>query len=315
LRSWSANALLGAVVLGAIISVVLGVLQLTGEDGSWYFYRITNLGVAVGAFANGNHFATLLLVAIPALAAMVATVIRTGSKQQRMLAGAVATAAGAALLVGALMNSSAAFLLLGPPVIAASVLLATRLSERRIRQGIIAIAALLVIAAGGLAILGDRVPGWGTSASIETRTTFWKTTVAAAATEGVAGSGFGTFQKVYGRYENPASVDRFYVNHAHNDYLELALEGGIPAIILILGFLAWWMARAHDAWLRPTGTIEQRAAAVASAAILLHSLFDYPLRTAAIMAMMAVPLALLGGARGQVLPSRTGEAKARHATL
>ena len=73
-----------------MISVVLGVLQVTGGDGSWYFYRITNLGVAVGAFANGNHFATLLLVAIPALAAVAATVIRTGSKQQRTLAGALA---------------------------------------------------------------------------------------------------------------------------------------------------------------------------------------------------------------------------------
>jgi hypothetical protein len=66
----------------------------------------------------------------------------------------------------------------------------------------------------------------------------------------------------------------------------------------------------------PTGTPEQKAAAVASAAILLHSAFDYPLRTAAIMTVMAACLALLAGARGSKRPAgNDGQQAARHATL
>lgn len=314
-RDWSASWMLAAIVSGAILSVLLGLLQLTGSNGAWYFYKVTNIGVAVGTFANGNHFATLLLSAIPALAALAALGLNTDNKQQRMLVGALVTGAGAALGLGAVMTSSAAFLLIGPPVLAASILLAARLPKRRVRQGAIAILLLLVLAGGSLAILGNRFPGWGTSASIETRTGFWKTTVTAIESEGLAGSGIGTFEKVYGRYEDPAAVDRFYVNHAHSDYLEVALEGGIPAIALVVLFLLWWAGRAGEAWFQPTGSTEQKAAAVVSAAILIHSLFDYPLRTAAIMAVMAISVAILAGAKGRVRPAPSGEQKARHATL
>ena len=316
LRDWDSRAIFGAIAVGAMISVLLGLLQLTGSDGAWYFYRVTNLGVAVGTFANGNHFATLLLVAIPGLAALVAIGLRSENKQRRSLAGALALGLGAALAIGAIMNSSAAFLLLWLPVTAAAVMLAMRLSPARMRQGVLAIALILMIAAASLAILGNRFPGWGTNASFETRMSFWDRTLEATKTEGLLGSGFGTFQSVYGRYEEPAEVDRFYVNHAHGDYFEIALEGGIPALVLLLVFFAWWTGRARDAWLAPAATVEQKAAAVASAAILLHSLFDYPLRTAAIMAVMAACLAFLGGARGRPRGEGSENVKpARHATL
>jgi O-antigen ligase len=314
LRDWSTTLMLGAIVLGTIISVLLGVLQVTGGEG-WYLYRITNLGVAVGTFANANHFATWLLVAIPSLAALAALALRTENRQQRTLIGALAMGAAAALAIGAVVTSSAALLLLGGPVIAASVLMVARLPVTRIKQGALAIILLLAVAAGTVAILGNRFPGWGTNASIETRMRFWQTTLEAVEAEGLAGSGFGTFEKVYGRYEDPASVDRFYVNHAHNDYLELALEGGIPAALLLIIFLAWWSGRAADAWFTTAGRSETKAAAVMSAAILLHSLFDYPLRTAAIASVMAVALAILGGAKGRPAPAEASGPRARHATL
>ena len=315
LREWDGRWMLGAIVAGAILSVFLGVLQVTGADGSWYFYRITNLGVAVGAFANGNHFASLLLVAIPALAALVAGGLRSKSSQGRSLAGAAAVAAAATLAMGAIMNRSAAFLLLGIPAAAASLLLVIRMSPTRMRLGALAVVLLLVTAAASVTVLGSRFPGWGTNASIETRLGFWETTVRAARNEGLLGSGIGTFQKVYARYEDPEAVDRFYVNHAHGDYFEIALEGGIPALVLLAVFFLWWAGRARECWTAPAATVEQKAATIASAAILLHSLFDYPLRTAAIMAVMAVCLALMAGARGRIRSLKAGEPQARHASL
>ena len=316
LHAWTATGMLAAIVAGTVMSIGLGVLQVTG-NASWYFYEVTNIGVAVGAFANGNHFATLLLIAIPVVAALATMSWRSAkTRQQRSLTAALSVAAGALLVIGLLVNGSTAVLLLGLPVAAATAMLVMRLPPQRVRLGLAAIGLFLAIAAAALAVVGKDLPNRSTQASIETRMDFWSKTVRATQDHVLTGSGFGTFQQVYRRLENPGAVDRWYVNHAHNDYLEIALEGGLPAVILVGLFLAWWARQSRDAWLSPAATVEQKAAAVASAAILVHSAFDYPLRTAAIMAVMAVCSALLAGARGSPRAGwQEDRPVARHATL
>ncbi len=317
LQSWSTNWLLAAIVAAAAISIVLGVLQVTGSDASWYFYKVTNIGVAVGTFANGNHFATLLLISIPVAAALATLRWRNAeTRHQRSLTAALAVTAAALLAIGFLVNGSTAVLLIGPLVAGATAMLVMRLPPRRVRQGLAAIGLFLAIAAATFAFVGKDLPDWGTHASIETRMEYWSKSLRAAQDQALTGSGIGTFQQVYRRYEDPGAVNRWYANHAHNDYLEIALEGGIPALLLLVLFLVWWARQARDAWLAPTATVEQKAAAVASAAILVHSIFDYPLRTAAIMAVMAVCVALLAGARGSVRSGRLEDSQAaKHATL
>lgn len=317
LRWWSTGGMLVAVMLGAAVSIGLGVLQITSGGETWYFYRRTNLGVAVGTFANANHFATLLLASMPVLAALVAARLRFAkARQQRPLTLALGLGGAALLLIGILINGSAALLLLGLPVAATSAMLAMRMPPRRLRLGLAGVAVALAVAAVTLVTVGKDLPGWGTNASIETRMDYWSKTVRAVGDHALTGSGMGTFQQVYRRYENPGAIDRWYANHTHNDYLEIALEGGLPAILLLALFLAWWGVRAGAAWLDPAATPDLKAAAVASAAILLHSTFDYPLRTAAIMAVMAVCLALLAGAKGTTRIVRADEVPAaRHATL
>lgn len=316
LQSWSRLAMFAAVGLGTTVSVLLGVLQLSsGGTGAWYLYERTNLGVAVGAFANGNHFATLLMAATPLLAALAATRWRSRrGKQQRPLAAALAIGGAILLLIGVLLNGSSAMLLIGPLVLAASALLVSRLSRRRLRQGLLAIGLLLLAGAGAVGFAGKALPGWGTGASIEIRIDYWSTSLRAIADQPLTGSGLGTFLSAFRRFEDPASVDRVYVNHAHNDYLELLVEGGVPAAILLLVFFWWWSGRAAEAWRGP-GATEEKAAAVASAAILLHSLIDYPLRTAAIAVLFATCLAILAGARGAGRGQDDEEERARHATL
>ena len=93
--------------------------------------------------------------------------------------------------------------------------------------------------------------------------------------------------------EDPARVDRYYVNHAHDDYLELAVETGLPGIILMLLFLAWWGRSAWRMLSSPAPDQFAMAGAIASWAMLLHSAVDYPLRTAAMSAAFAMCLALI----------------------
>jgi O-antigen ligase len=94
------------------------------------------------------------------------------------------------------------------------------------------------------------------------------------------------------------------MNHVHGDYIELALETGLPGIVLILLFLLWWGRRTVAIWRAVEPDHFARAATIASAAILAHSLVDYPLRTAAISAVFALCCALMAEARAKTRRSR-----------
>jgi hypothetical protein len=61
----------------------------------------------------------------------------------------------------------------------------------------------------------------------------------------------------------------------------------------MLLFLFWWVAAVSKVWRSGRGGPLARAASIASAAVLLHSLVDFPLRTAAISSCFAMCLALL----------------------
>ncbi len=155
---------------------------------------------------------------------------------------------------------------------------------------------LLIAAVAALALSPVGGTGLRSSAttSVQSRQQMTKTSAAAAADFMPFGSGVGTFERVYQLYEDH---DRFdvtaVVNHAHDDYLELALETGIPGVIVLLLFFAWWVRASWRAWTAPDADPYARAAVIASAAILIHSLVDFPLRTAAISSCFALCLALL----------------------
>jgi O-antigen ligase len=113
------------------------------------------------------------------------------------------------------------------------------------------------------------------------------------------GSGFGTFVPIYERFAPRETLQHSYVNHAHDDWLELWLTGGFPAIILVVGFLAWFAASTFRLWRggRPEGPVLDVALAQAASMVivllLLHSVVDYPLRIPALSVLFAMACAYL----------------------
>ena len=85
------------------------------------------------------------------------------------------------------------------------------------------------------------------------------------------------------------------VNHAHNDYLEVLLELGVPGGLLILTFLAWWGRRAVQIWRSGSTTPFAWAAMVATATLLAHSIVDYPLRTAGLGSVFIACCVIMAG--------------------
>jgi len=290
--SWLAAALLA----GAVAGITLGALQVVapGAASPWYLYHETNRGVAVGFFANANHMADLLVCGLPFIAALAAG---GRSRNIQRYSALLIILAGAALLlvVGIALNGSLAGYTLAVPAIAASILIVAP-AQRSVRLPVAIIAGLALVAAvaamASTSIGSSRI-GQEASGSVESRQEILKTTGRAIRDTMPFGSGLGSFVKVYPLYESADHVTPEYVVHAHNDYAELTLELGLAGVLLIGVFLAWWTAAARAGWRTGGGGPYARAASIASAVILVHSVVDFPLRTAAISATFAMCLALL----------------------
>jgi len=310
--SWLAAALL----LGTIAGVILGALQVTdgGTDSHWYWYPESSFGLATGFFANANHMASLLVCTLPFLAALLVSARSGGT--QRKSAILIAVAASALLVVvGIALNQSAAVYGLTPPVLAASAALLLPQRSALRRWGGIATAVFLVAALATLTTTSVRGRAFADASSIQSRQEMLSTSAKAMADFLPWGSGLGSFESVYHLYEDSARVDNTYVSHAHNDYAELALETGVPGILLMIAFLAWWGRAAWKAWRDPNAGAYARAGSIASGAILVHSLVDFPLRTGAIGVVFAMSLAMLVERRAPITQSRSDLRPTRHVVV
>lgn len=299
LRGYSVPWLAAALIAGTMAGILLGILQVSSpipEASPWYLYKISNFGVATGFFANSNHMATLLLVAMPFIAAMGAD-LREQSKDVRKRSSGVAVASAGLVLavVGVALNRSLAGYGLGVPVALASLTILLGLTAGWARGALVAtavtgVAAIFLLWASPVGSQLDRLVA---SSSVTSRQEIATNSLALAKKFAPVGSGIGTFPKLYPLTEDPGSIERVYVNHAHNDYLELLIEMGLAGLLIIILFLSWWGKAVMEMARSPASDRFAVAAAVASAAILLHSLVDYPLRTAAISVVFVMALTLI----------------------
>lgn len=107
------------------------------------------------------------------------------------------------------------------------------------------------------------------------------------------GSGLGSFARVYSLYESPETASGKRVLYAFNDYAELALELGVPGVVLVAAFFFWWISTVGRVWRVGEGGPFVQAAAIATVVIMIDSAVDFPLRTAAISGVFAMCLGLL----------------------
>jgi O-antigen ligase len=313
-KTWLAWCLIGT----AAVSVLIGAVQMTGGQApGWYFYDTTNLGFPTGFFANVNHQATMLLCSLPFLAALYLR-NRDKMERKRALSGYALIIACAALvsLIGILLTQSLAGWGLSVPVVASSLLIVYA-RKRRIPKWLPPLVGVLVaaaLAASFASPFGNNLTSAEAREDVESRYTSFTRSIEIAGDFMPTGAGIGTFQRLYPWYEDPAGVSPWYMNHVHNDYIEAVLETGLPGLLLILLFLGWWVMRTWAIWRAPKPDSFAQAATVASAAILAHSLVDYPLRTAAVAAVFALSCALMAEARSASSNRKADGPGAKHLT-
>lgn len=115
------------------------------------------------------------------------------------------------------------------------------------------------------------------------------------------GSGFGSFDPVFRMYEPDELLHPGYFNHAHNDWLELALTGGLPALLLLAAFILWAGWRLYSSFRTPASdpALRVRSGGLVLLVLAGASVSDYPLRTPILAALLALACAWLARSGGE----------------
>jgi O-antigen ligase len=98
----------------------------------------------------------------------------------------------------------------------------------------------------------------------------------------LTGTGFGSFLNIYPKYRTISG--NAVADHAHNDYIEVLSEGGIPAFFLCMCFLTILFYKSYRVFLRRREIYSVYlfiAAVSGMLAILIHSFTDFNLRIGA----------------------------------
>lgn len=294
--------LLPILLLLGLVSGLVGLLQSVGPTtGSLYLYSITNEGSAVGLFANRNHQATLLACLFPMLAVFASEGLRAPEKSQYRQW--LAVAAAAVLVPLLLVTGSRSGLLAGIVGLLSVALLYRKplmIPPKRRRSRALKPAYWVglgaVVALGGLTALFSRAQVFTRLAAPDStedlRFTIWPDVLRMAWKYFPTGSGVGSFVEIYQIDERLEHLSAKYVNHAHNDWLETFLTGGLPALLIILlAILAWTNVTIRTLRNRNLEGREHRYSLMGSTILLLlafSSFFDYPLRTPALMCVAVV---------------------------
>jgi len=236
---------------GFVLSVISVVAYYTSPGKIFWFFASPYPDVW-GPFLSRNNFAQLLELAFPVGLWLGCRAHRTkhGSHYLWMSAAMLAcglvsaSRAGAALLV---LEAVLVFLLARPP-------------DRRRLIPRFALGAIVLAALGGGEVLIGRLAD---SDPWRDRREIFQSSLAMIAARPWTGYGLGTFATVYPEFASfdPGAV----IEHAHNDWLEWATEGGWP-------YAAAWMLLAM-ATLRPAF---RSIWGMGVPAVFVHALVDYP---------------------------------------
>ncbi len=258
-------------------------------------------GESFGSYINGNHFAGLMGMLLPLVVILFLVdkpLAQYGGWKDRLVDFCSDPRLGAHLLTGfaALLVAASIFLSLSRggilSTLGAMLVLCLLLAWRRHyrRQALILIGFIVIL----FFFIG--IFGWtnifDAFARIrnlqgdiaDARLVFWRDILTLVKDFPLFGTGFGSFVDSYGGYQTIFMGERIAVFHAHNDYLELAAEGGLTGLLLAV-WAAWCVLRqswkAFGRRRKPFAITLYLGCLAGISALLLHSLTDFNLHIGA----------------------------------
>lgn len=296
--------LLPVLLLLGLSSGVLGLVQAIGDPYSGlYLYRITNNGSAVGLFSNRNHQAILLAMLFPMLAVYAFANIRT--EDQATMRGWVAVAAAIVLVPLLLVTGSRGGLVMGVIGIGMAASLYRKpqvdVAKKRKVQRMdwrYPLAGLSVLFLGVLTTLMSRAEALqrlsASDPANDQRLQVWGPIAGMAWKYFPLGSGIGSFVEAYQIDEPRELLGPNYLNHAHNDWLEVVMTAGFAGLFLLALATAAFARGIFCAYGksvgRGRGSAFARLGGLMIAIFALGSIVDYPLRTPSLDCVFVIAL-------------------------
>jgi O-antigen ligase len=270
-------ALFGLFTLLALFSLV----QLQLWNGKVYWVRrVLLMANPYGPYFNPTNLAGVMELAVPALAGFAWSRLRRTGRQGLHEPRFLASAVGAivCLVAGLLAASKLAAVLLVVGLAALGWLCARTARQRVAVVGL----AVLLTGVGALLFsgtrLGERVALFlarsQDASMLEGRLVVWQSGLQLFGDFPLTGAGFGSFAETFARYVPAGAATRW--NHAHNDYLELVLEGGLVAAVLVVWLSVGYVRRAGKL-LRRSRPLRPSRVGLAVGIVLLsaHAFFDF----------------------------------------
>ncbi len=283
----------GVLLILVVAAMLIGLLQFSGVRLNNPFINDVT-GQVGGSFANRNHLALFLAVgcllapawafldgrrpgwrapvALGLVVVLLLMVIATGSRAGTLL-GVLGTLVGCALVGKEARRMSRRYPRWVVPAIAAAA------------AAVVAALVLLSIAAGR-AVAVDRA--FAVDPGQDMRSRGLPTVLDMIRQYFPAGSGLGGFDPIFRVHEPFELLKPTYFNHAHNDYLEIVLDAGLPGLGLLAAGLGWWLWASAHAWRFGSGATLSRLGSAVLLLIILASAVDYPARTPMVMATIVI---------------------------
>ncbi len=300
----------GLLVLG-LCQAIYGLVQsIAGWQLIFAYKKVFYAAQATGTYINPNHFAGLLELILPfslafslqrldALHACSPAGARSVLQSERLFSLIFYFFAALLLFAGILLSRSR----MGMLSMALATLLAgflwlrrSAFTSRRLPILLLLAAAILLSLWLGLSPLLARFSSL--DADFSSRLSVWKDSLVLIRSHPLLGTGLGSFADSFTRVQT-THLGRT-VDHAHNDYLEFAVEMGLPGALLLFGL----MFRLLLASIR-LGLVSPRsdsfylslACAGSVVALLVHSLADFNLQIPANAFLFAIVLGLAASLR------------------
>lgn len=288
----------------------------------------------LGTYVNRHHFATLMVMIISLALGLLAT--RSISKEKRMLTLFAVVVMGIGLVLTSSRGGLLSFIAVLAFLFALNSFYFRRnpaededediedddeeekfyqkfLRSRWILAG--GIAALILFIFAGVLLVGGgeslaRAVGFGGYTDNDLtngRAHFWEIAWRVFFNNPILGVGLNAFGAAYTRFDTWGGALR--VEQAHNEYLQILVEGGLFALLLVFAFIAMLYRQGIEVLKRRQDRFRRGAALGALSGclgVVIHSFFDFPLRTTSnalffltLVALATVSVSSSGGRRAR----------------
>ena len=304
------------ILLSAGINSLYGIYAYyLGANRVWW---VTKLGQTVsGTFLNRNHFGAFMALAILlGVVYLFATarqrgpeahltwrqrLIRSLTNEQlfgkRLFIASCVLAAGLGLILSASRGSILAL------AISLLVFFVPYFQNKKQRRQVVLIALVLAAVIAGASQMIGKDDTWKrfgeTDAPMASRLRYTGQSIKLFADYPLTGVGFGNFQHAFPRYQAPEDTRQF-IEHAHNDWVQLLAEGGLLGFSLFLAGAAFYVRALLRQWRVQQDPFARTLGMLSLTAMIymaVHSLFDFNLHVPAnvllFIALQAIGLAAM----------------------